>query len=95
MIKSDDELVPTVLATVRNFLKVGEIVDVQEMRSWSEDAEEIGLATAYLAEQLKLGLVVRIRWPRERYVAADAVKMWLASGCLVPIGNELFEFCCD
>jgi hypothetical protein len=91
MSKSDDEPVPTVLETVCTLLKLGEIVDVQEMRSWGEDDWKIKIATDYLREQFKLGLVVRIRWPRERYVAAHAVKRWVASGCLVPIGNDLFE----
>jgi hypothetical protein len=87
----DDDYIPSVLETVRNDLELGEIVDVHEMRAWTDDANQIELATAYLAEQLKLGLVVRIRWPRERYIAAHAVKGWVASGHVVCIGDELLQ----
>jgi hypothetical protein len=85
----DDDYIPSVLETVRNDLELGEIVDVHQMRSWTDDADQIELATAYLAEQLKLGLVVRIRWPREGYIAAHEVQWWVASGHVVRIGDEL------
>jgi hypothetical protein len=66
----DDDYIPSVLETVRNDLeRGGEILYVDEMRSWTDDAGQIELATAYLAERLKRGLVVRIRWPREGYLA--------------------------
>jgi hypothetical protein len=59
------------------------------MRSWTDDAGQIELATAYLAERLKRGLVVRIRWPREGYLATREVQGWVESGDVVRIGDEL------
>jgi hypothetical protein len=87
----DDDYIPSVLETVRNDLELGEIVHVSQMRSWTHDADQIELAKLYLAEQLKLGLVVRIRWPREGYIAAHEVNWWVASGSVVRIGDELLE----
>jgi hypothetical protein len=84
----DDDYIPSVLETVRNDLE-GEILYVDEMRSWTDDAGQIELATAYLAMQLKRGLVVRIRGPREGYLAAHEVQWRVESGSVVRIGDEL------
>jgi hypothetical protein len=86
----DDDYLPSILETVRNDLeRGGEILYVDEMRSWTDDAGQIELATAYLAERLKRGLVVRIRGPREGYLATREVQWWVESGCVVRIGDEL------
>jgi hypothetical protein len=84
----DDDYIPSLLKTVRNDLE-GEILYVDEMRSWTDDAGQIELATAYLAMQLKRGLVVRIRGPREGYLATREVQWWVESGDVVRIGDEL------
>ena len=86
----DDDYIPSVLETVRNDLeRGGEILYVDEMRSWTDDAGQIELATAYLAERLKRGLAVRIRWPREGYLATREVQWWIESGDVVRIGDDL------
>ena len=89
----DDDYIPSVLETVSNDLELGEIVDVHEMRSWTDDADQIELATAYLADRLKRGRVVRIRWPREGYLATREVQWWVESGSVVRIGDELMALC--
>jgi hypothetical protein len=90
----DDDYIPSVLETVRNDLeRGGEILYVHHMRSWTDDADQIELATAYLADRLKRGRVVRIRWPREGYLATREVQWWVESGSVVRIGDELMALC--